>query len=54
MADVVDISEVLRRVSEPFKPQDLVMANDAIVRVVRLRGEFLWHEHAEDEQYRNT
>jgi len=51
MADVVDISEVLRRVTEPFKPQDLVTANDAIVRVTRLRGEFPWHEHDEDELF---
>jgi mannose-6-phosphate isomerase-like protein (cupin superfamily) len=51
MADVVDISEVLRRVTEPFKPQDLVTANDAIVRVARLRGEFPWHEHDEDELF---
>jgi quercetin dioxygenase-like cupin family protein len=51
MADVVDISEVLRRVTEPFKPQDLVTANDAVVRVARLRGEFPWHQHDEDELF---
>ena len=51
MADVVDISEVVRRVTEPFKPQDLVTANDAIVRVARLRGEFPWHQHDEDELF---
>jgi quercetin dioxygenase-like cupin family protein len=51
MADVVDIAEVLRRVTEPFKPQDLVTANEAIVRIARLRGEFPWHEHDEDELF---
>jgi mannose-6-phosphate isomerase-like protein (cupin superfamily) len=51
MADVVDIAEVLRRVTEPWKPQDLVTANGAIVRLARLRGEFPWHEHAEDELF---
>jgi len=51
MGDVVDISEVLRRVTDVFKPQDLVTANDAIVRVARLRGEFPWHQHDEDELF---
>ena len=51
MAGVVDISEVLRAVTEPFKPQDLVTANDAIVRVARLHGEFPWHQHDEDELF---
>ena len=51
MAGVVDISEVLRGVTEPFKPQDLVTANDAIVRVARLHGEFPWHQHDEDELF---
>ena len=54
MGDVVDISEVLRRVTEPFKPQDLVTANDANVRIARLRGVFPWHEHDEDELVSST
>jgi mannose-6-phosphate isomerase-like protein (cupin superfamily) len=51
MGEVVDVAAVLREIHEPFKPRDLVVANDAIVRVARLRGEFPWHIHEEDELF---
>lgn len=51
MTDVVDIARVLSEIHEPFKPRDLVRANEAIVRIARLRGEFPWHHHDEDELF---
>ena len=51
MNEVVDIARVLSQISEPFKPQDLVRANDAIVRIARIKGEFPWHHHDEDELF---
>ena len=51
MNDVVDIGEVLVGVTEPFKQRDLVRVNEAIVRVARLKGDFPWHTHEEDELF---
>ena len=51
MTEVVDIRAVLAQITEPFKQRDLVTANDSIVRVARLRGDFPWHSHDEDELF---
>ena len=51
MPKVVDIAAVLTSLGEPWKPRDLVTANDVAVRVARLRGEFPWHAHEEDELF---
>jgi mannose-6-phosphate isomerase-like protein (cupin superfamily) len=50
-AGVVDVSAVAASVPEPWNRVDLVTANDAIVRLVRLLGDFPWHEHEEDELF---
>lgn len=51
MDEVVDIALVLSQIREPFKPRDLARANDAIVRIARIAGEFPWHHHDEDELF---
>ncbi|MBI4260936.1 MAG: cupin domain-containing protein [Actinobacteria bacterium] len=48
---VVDVDAVAAGVTEPWRPVDLATANDAILRLARLHGEFPWHPHDEDELF---
>jgi mannose-6-phosphate isomerase-like protein (cupin superfamily) len=51
MGETIAIAERAAALSEPYKPIDLVRANDTIVRLARIEGEFPWHHHDEDELF---
>jgi quercetin dioxygenase-like cupin family protein len=51
MTDPVDLGVFARGLTEPWRPADIVNVNDAVVRMVRLHGEFPWHHHREDELF---
>jgi mannose-6-phosphate isomerase-like protein (cupin superfamily) len=49
--EAVSLNDASRRLLEPWKPQDVVAVNDAILRLARLDGTFPWHHHDEDELF---
>ena len=51
MSEPISIPDALASLPGPWQPSDVVRVNDAIVRVVRLEGEFPWHSHDEDELF---
>lgn len=49
---VVNLGDALGRVTETWSPRIVADVNDAQVKLARLRGEFVWHRHAgEDELF---
>ena len=49
-AGPISIEETVQRLDEPWKPVDVASANEAVVRVARLDGEFPWHTHDEQDE----
>ena len=49
---VVDLAETFARFTDAWSPKVVGDVNDVHVKVVKLRGEFVWHKHdAEDELF---
>jgi len=48
----VNLSEKLAQFSEHWKPRIVGEVNDAYVKLVKFKGEFVWHHHEnEDEMF---
>jgi len=51
IAEPVSVDRVIQGLPGPWRPHDLTVVNDAVLRVARFEGEFPWHRHDEDELF---
>ncbi|HPF88933.1 MAG TPA: cupin domain-containing protein [Candidatus Limiplasma sp.] len=50
--DKINMQEKFSRISEYWSPKIIGEINDSCVKIAKLKGEFLWHSHAaEDEMF---
>ena len=48
--EAVNFKEKLSRVKEYWSPKIVGEVNDAYVKVVKFRGEFVWHQHEHEDE----
>ena len=46
----INFQEKFSRFSEPWSPKVIAEMNDYQFKLVRLRGEFVWHQHADTDE----
>lgn len=48
--DVVDLSEMFDRFSDHWSPKLVARLNDYEVKLVKVKGDFVWHAHEETDE----
>lgn len=50
MPDVISLSEKLGRFHDLWSPKIIADLNDAHVKLAKVQGEFVWHNHANEDE----
>jgi mannose-6-phosphate isomerase-like protein (cupin superfamily) len=48
--DVRNLDELLGRFTEHWHPKKIAALNDYDVKLVKVQGEFVWHDHADTDE----
>ena len=52
MVDKVNLAEKFAQFSDTYSPKIVGAVNDSLIKVVKLKGDFVWHHHeTEDEMF---
>jgi len=46
----VNLAAKLALISEPWSPRRVAHVNDYVVKIVKLRGDFVWHRHQDTDE----
>ena len=49
--EAVNLDAMLARFAEHWSPKKIAQVNDYDVRIVKIRGEFTWHRHADTDEF---
>lgn len=50
MKEPIDLADKLALFSEHWSPKVVARLNDYEIKVVKIQGEFVWHDHAETDE----
>ena len=48
--EVVNVNEKLSRITDHWNPRIAGALNDSYVKLVKLKGEFVWHHHENEDE----
>ena len=48
--DKINLAEKFARFGDPWHPRIVAELNGQYVKLARLRGEFVWHQHADEDE----
>src|ERR1700688_474612 len=48
--ETVNLQQKFAKFSEHYKPHVIGEVNDCYVKVVKLKGEFIWHHHEDEDE----
>jgi mannose-6-phosphate isomerase-like protein (cupin superfamily) len=51
VVDAVNIDAMLARFAAHWSPKKIAQINDYDVRIVKVQGEFTWHQHADTDEF---
>lgn len=50
MLDATNLLSAFDRVSDYWSPKVIGQVNDQLLKVAKLKGEFVWHDHADEDE----